>query len=33
MGSQNGLDVFDAIDKAWAALDYETDKILYSRRC
>ena len=26
MGSQNGLDVFDAIDKAWAALDYETVK-------
>lgn len=26
MGSQNGLVIFDAIDKAWAALDYEAVK-------
>ena len=26
MGSENGLDVFDAIDKAWASLDLETVK-------
>jgi hypothetical protein len=26
MGSEDGLDVFDAIDKAWASLDLETVK-------